>query len=275
MTTPSDESGEQGNQWQPPAPPPGPPPAYGHPSSPSYGRYGQGEALPPGEQPGYGQPPASGYGQAGQPPWMTGPGDFKPAGQLGGVVITLAAVVTVTDWISAFLSPSANREYADAAIRGRSVASVFTSYDVINAIGSVVMLGAWIATSLWLGRARENAVRLNPAGQRRSSVWVWLGWFVPIVSLWFPKQILDDTIAATAPATDERRPIRTGPYWAAWIALLVLNDVQFQVSLRSTNKIVPGLEFAIAIAATVALVFWIRLVRQISAAQDQLAAAPG
>jgi hypothetical protein len=299
MTTPSD--GEQDKQWEqpgppdPPAAPPGPPPAYGQPSSPSYGKYGQGQAEPVEQQPGPGQPawgqPGSGdpawgqpgYGQpgfgqpprySGQAPWLAGPGAFQPSGGLGLAVIVLSIAVAAAYWIAALLAPSADRAYGAAVASGRPVSDVLTGYDAVSGISILIMIGTWGVTSLWLGRARENALRLNPQGQRRSTVWVWIGWIVPVVSLWFPKQILDDTISATAPAAGERSPIRTGPFWATWIVMLVLNNAEVQLSLTAApeDKINPGLEIAVAVAVSVAVVFWIMLVRRISAIQDKLAA---
>src|SRR4051812_35148538 len=90
MSTPSDPQGSQWQQPGGPGPSPDQPPAaasnYGQPSSPSYGKYGQGHALPtppppvpgpgyPGQQypgqPGWGQQPGQpGWGQQpGQPGW--------------------------------------------------------------------------------------------------------------------------------------------------------------------------------------------------------------
>jgi hypothetical protein len=52
--------------------------------------------------------------------------------------------------------------------------------------------------SLWLSRARENATLIAPDRVRRSAIWAWLGWWVPVVGLWFPKQIVDDSWQITS-----------------------------------------------------------------------------
>jgi hypothetical protein len=46
------------------------------------------------------------------------------------------------------------------------------------------LLAAYIATCLWLNRAR-NLLEERGSGypHTRGQIWVWLGWWVPIVSL--------------------------------------------------------------------------------------------
>lgn len=301
MSTPS---GDSGNPWTQPGEPtrpvpqsPDAPPArsgYGTPSSPSYGKYGQGEALPTTPPPPTGPPtgpPASGPGgpptggppwgqpQWGQPEyfkppdWQNGPGRFQPSGGLGIAVVVLSTLLAAAYWASALLAPSADRSYEAAVAEGRSTTDVFTAYELVTLLAFPVMIAAWIVTCVWLSRARDNALLINPQGQRRSPVWVWLGWLVPFVSLWFPKQILDDTIKATAPAAG-RPLIATGWYWAAWIAMNLLSNLQFRLSIGADpeDSVMPRVEFTVAIATTVALVFWLILVRRVSAIQDRLAA---
>jgi hypothetical protein len=254
MSTPTDGGG----QWQQP-----------------------GQPFPPGGQsqpPGYGTPPASGpYGQ-GQPapyeqPWLNGPQTFRPSGGLRVAVIVLSVLLAAVYWLSALLAPSADRAYEDAVAEGRSTADMVTAYDLVGLLTVPILLAAWIVTCVWLGRARSNALRLNPQGQRRSAVWVWLGWIVPIVSLWFPRQILNDTIQATGPAVGRRQPIALGRYWAAWIAMSLLSNAEFRLTLsaKPQDSVIPALEFAIAIVTTVALVLWVGVVREVSDVQDVLA----
>jgi hypothetical protein len=109
-------------------------------------------------------------------------------------------------------------------------------------------------------------------------VWAWLGWIVPIVSWWFPKQILDDSIKATdnarGPAGAAVAPggakLSTTPYWASWVIFNLLTNLQFRLAFQADpeDAIVPSLEFAVAIVATVALVFWVPLVRNLTAQQN-------
>jgi hypothetical protein len=47
-----------------------------------------------------------------------------------------------------------------------------------------------VAFLVWLFRIRANAEILVPHGHRRAKPWLIFDWFVPIVSFWFPKQIV-------------------------------------------------------------------------------------
>jgi hypothetical protein len=96
---------------------------------------------------------------------------------------------------------------------------------------------------------------------------------VPVVSLWFPKQILDDTAAATVPAAGDTRPIASTPYWTLWATSVVLSAAGAIAGLIfESSSTARSLGFAHAVVLTLALIPWIRLVRRISSAQDRLAA---
>jgi hypothetical protein len=222
----------------------------------------------------WGQSQPWGQPQQSAPDWHTGRGAFQPSGGLGVAVMVLSSLLTVTYWGTAALASSADQAREKAIIQGVDPDELITGYGLVSLLSFPILLAAGILTCVWLARARENALLLNPTGQRRGKAWVWLGWFIPIVQLWFPKQILDDTIKATAPAAGVREPISTVWYWTAWIVTDVLTGTQSFLSLQAApeDAVNPGLEFAVAAAATVALVFWLILVRRISAVQDQLAA---
>ena len=84
----------------------------------------------------------------------------------------------------------------------------------INAIGDLVELVAiasQILFIIWLYRAATLARRAGlPA--RRSTLWAWLGFLVPIVNFWFPYQVARDTVPAGDPA---RRTVRL--WWTCWL----------------------------------------------------------
>jgi hypothetical protein len=105
-------------------------------------------------------------------------------------------------------------------------------------------------------------------------------WFCPVVNLWFPKQIVDDVIAASDPRTSPRLPDLRGirakglvlAWWLTWVPGLVLSfvggtdlaadlpDVGEQVTWASLSTI-----SAVLMAA--AAVFAIRLVGLINRLQ--------
>ncbi|MCA2175219.1 DUF4328 domain-containing protein [Nonomuraea glycinis] len=78
---------------------------------------------------------------------------------------------------------------------------------------------AMVAFMVWLYRVRANAEIITPAEHRRARIWLVAGWIVPIVSWWFPKQIIDDIWTAS-----HRRGLEPSPraglvttWWAAWL----------------------------------------------------------
>lgn len=60
-------------------------------------------------------------------------------------------------------------------------------------------LGAAATFLTWLWRARVNAERICPAKHRRSEGWTIGSWFVPVVNLWFPRQVVDDIWRTSRP----------------------------------------------------------------------------
>jgi len=95
--------------------------------------------------------------------------------------------------------------------------------DTVYAVSGLVEFGVAILTAvvflIWLFRVRANAEILAPDEQRRARPWLIFGWIVPIISLWFPKQIVDDIWSATHRDETHPRPrsgLVTG-WWVAWL----------------------------------------------------------
>jgi hypothetical protein len=59
--------------------------------------------------------------------------------------------------------------------------------------------GAAMVFLTWLWRSRVNAERLCRAEHRLSRGWTIGAWFVPVVNLWFPKQVVDDIWRTSRP----------------------------------------------------------------------------
>ena len=146
----------------------------------------------------------------------------------------------------------------------------------------LLLVPTWIVGSLWLSRARENAALIAPDRVRLSAVWAWLGWWVPIVFLWFPKLIVDDSwqVTSSAAAAGARGRYRgTGLWWGLWIAYGVVGGYQNRVIINRimgddvpvNQGVVPALEIAVAILGILAFAAWVPVVRGLSQAQTDLA----
>jgi hypothetical protein len=72
------------------------------------------------------------------------------------------------------------------------------------AMGAVwlMLLALFAAAAMfltWLWRARLNAERLCRARHRWSRGWTIGAWFVPVVNLWYPRQVVDDIWRTSRP----------------------------------------------------------------------------
>ena len=81
-------------------------------------------------------------------------------------------------------------------------------------------LATYVVSCGWLHSARKAACVISPGvPHARSWLWVWLGWWVPVVSFWFPFQVVRDVRRASV----VRDAAAIGPWWALWLTLMVLS----------------------------------------------------
>jgi hypothetical protein len=173
------------------------------------------------------------------------------------VVVVMLAFNCMVEAASAILSA----RYA--VLIERSIASSGSADDIEIRVGYVLGLstalvssGVFAATGItflaWLFYARANAEMLAPWRHRRAKPWLIFGWIVPIVCLWFPRQIMDDIWVSSKPGelgkasgfAFARRPVLVWVWWnALLVALLVdvavepLIDVDYLPSLRGAARI--------------------------------------
>ncbi|MEV4295065.1 DUF4328 domain-containing protein [Microbispora rosea] len=117
--------------------------------------------------------------------------------------------------------------------------------DRLYSMSGLVETVAYYATAvmflIWLFRARANAETLSPWPHRRARPWLIFGWFAPIVSLWFPKQIVDDIWTSSKPgAVQETGSLaaarRSGLVWAWWLTWWVTSFVTRGLSVLFANS---------------------------------------
>jgi len=219
-------------------------------------------------------PPSAAQGQP--PAW--GWARFRENHGLGTALLVLGGLVLLGDILGAATAPAAVGAYDAAVAEGRDPAQVVTAHDAVG-LFALLLVPTWIVGSLWLSRAHENARLIAPHRLRRSAVWAWLGWWVPIVSLWFPKQIVDDSWLITSSGVRSGSPRGlyrdTRLWWGLWVVSGALSNVIWQVGIHSGNDahqgVVPGLEIALAIVGALAFAAWVPVVRGLSQAQTDLA----
>lgn len=217
--------------------------------------------------------PSAVPGPAGPPsgaPWPYAPTRNAPVG-LAIASAVIAIVMALVEITTALSSAQAAGEFRDAIRRGLSSYDVFTLYDALELLLFPVMLAAYVVSCLWLQLSRSNTFVIDPAARhQRRTIWVWLGWWVPIVSLWFPYQVVRDVQDGSRSKTG-RAPVGLGLWWTAWLVYIIGNRVTARVSTSDDADVVgilPAAEAVTAVAIVVACVMWCRLVRNITALQQ-------
>lgn len=232
--------------------PPGqfPPPGQPYPSQPQHGQP-QGQYPPPGQfaqYPGQYQPP---------PPVL------RPVRALGSVVVVLAAVVTGGELLSGLTG------------FGYS-AYTWSAYDTLTSLTSLVWLASFVVTGIWLTRIRRNSELLAPTfHHKRRWGWAWAGWLVPVVSFWFPFQVVRDAVTASASAGDPAAPRPPRPpfalWWGTWLAGLALTNAASQQTTSdylSSGSTIGPLHLLGALCLGASLYAWIKIVRTAVALQQ-------
>lgn len=139
---------------------------------------------------------------------------------------------------------------------------------------ALVHLIAAILFLVWFGRASANLTALGRPG--RSAAWAVLSWFVPVAAWVVPKAVANDLWRAGERRRD--RPRLLDAWWAAWIAAVVLTGLQLgewqsAEELRAYRG-ADHLEVPASVATIAAALLCVRVVRAITARQEQRGALP-
>lgn len=110
--------------------------------------------------------------------------------------------------------------------------------DSLDAFGGAVtalQLGFLVAIAVmlitWMFVARSNGEAYQPGDFRRAKGWTIGGWFVPVVSFWFPYQCMKDIHAASDPRRPAGYPAKTFStagsrllaWWVLWWSSILVN----------------------------------------------------
>lgn len=92
----------------------------------------------------------------------------------------------------------------------------------------------------WLWRTRLNAERLCRAEHRWSRGWTVGAWFVPVVNLWFPRQVVDDIWRTSRPGVPEDTyradVLPSSPLVSTWWYAMLANVAVFAVMRVETGR---------------------------------------
>jgi hypothetical protein len=204
--------------------------------------------------------------------WATPP---RSNARLGMALLVLGGIWTALQVLLGLVVKHAQNQYFESVIDEAAPAR-FTTFHYASYAAATVTIAVWILGSLWLGVAYDNAAALSRSSLRRSKVWVWLGWWVPVVCLWFPKTIVDDAWDITSGRGPLSRKKKTGLWWGLWVSALVVTQVTAQIEGRAAwiSDTVVTLERLLSFVMVFAFVAWVPMVRGLSAAQTELVRNP-
>jgi hypothetical protein len=192
------------------------------------------------------------------------------------VVALAQAVLAASDWYTYKVV----KDYVEGPVKDPDRLDRADQVFVLAVDGFLLaLLAAGVVFIVWLWRARGNAELFCYGQHRRGRGWVIGGWFCPVVNFWFPKQIVDDVIAASDPRTpplfpDLRRIPRHGlvlAWWLIWVATVVrgpvgnpdlASDVQ-DVSDRALGASVSTLGVVLTAVCAVLAIRVVRLVNRL------------
>ncbi|MGI5341687.1 DUF4328 domain-containing protein [Streptomyces sp. CA-181903] len=250
-----------------------------------------------------GAPPPGGPGYGGGPDAAPGPGPLRagpppppypgprpgplprlasPVG-LGRAVAALLVLVVLTD-VFALFAETTMYGVADKAIDGgvgalsRHEADRADSLQFVSGIvQTVALLACAVLFLVWFHRVRSNAEVFRSDGHRLRRGWSIWGWMVPVVNLWFPKQIADDVWAASLPYRPDGSPVHAPRtvvnwWWGLWIATLLLGRGSGRMYDRAETfeeiRLATGVLMVADVVDIAAAVLALLFVRRLTALQD-------
>jgi len=187
----------------------------------------------------------------------------------GRQVIASSSSLLAAVWIVALASIPSAQSYRDQLESGTAADQIVTAYDAMTVIIPITMISSWVITSLWLKRLHIAATATNPTAMRLKRPWVFWSWIVPVVSLWFPKNIIEDLLKAEG--SDESKSLigkDTLTWWLTWVGFALVNNIGIVSAFDAADGYVPirpELELAGACLLTGAYLVWIRIVKTLDA----------
>ncbi|WP_125775245.1 DUF4328 domain-containing protein [Antribacter gilvus] len=141
-----------------------------------------------------------------------------------------------------------------------------------------VEISAVVVVGFWLTESRRLAERMSPGYRHRKHIaFLWLGWVLPIVELWYPYLGVRDVHRATVGPTARG----CGLWWTSYLVLRLSMGAVGLADLYLAEKggpvlrlsVLPWFELGSASATLLAGILWIRIVRQVTETQRRRVAA--
>jgi hypothetical protein len=96
--------------------------------------------------------------------------------------------------------------------------TLWTSLEVFAILGTGVLFIVWLYTV-------HRSSRMDRRVMRHTSGWAIGGWFVPVLNLWRPFQMVSDVRRGATGDADAGVSFRQGWWWGTWVAMSVASGV--------------------------------------------------
>ncbi|MEJ6493387.1 MAG: DUF4328 domain-containing protein [Actinomycetes bacterium] len=182
--------------------------------------------------------------------------------------VTSSSLLLGIVWLVALASVPGVQSYRDQLAAGVETTKIITVYDSLASLVPIAMIAAWIFTTRWLFELYNVAKDSNPAALRLKRPWIIWGWIVPVVSLWFPKLIIEDLLKfRNSEQSNELVGRETLTWWLTWVGFALINNVGIVSAFSAPDDYIPirpELEIAGACILTASYVIWVRIVKALS-----------
>jgi hypothetical protein len=147
--------------------------------------------------------------------------------------------------------------------------------DLAQGLPALLSLGALVATivafCMWLHRLYRNLPALGATGLRYSPGWAAGAWFVPILNLWRPYQIVREVWQRTAPAGQGWDLLKL--WWGLWLVSNYVGNFVFRQDFVS-GAASDALDAASNVVDALAAIAAVLIVMRLTAWQRQKAGEP-
>ncbi|MES9520321.1 DUF4328 domain-containing protein [Streptomyces capoamus] len=161
----------------------------------------------------------------------------------------------------------------------RPLTALEDSYHLVTSLGGAAALVCAVLFLSWVVRLRDNARLLSGRAPKYAGLWVYAGWIVPVVNLWFPRGIVADAFRGSAP--ERPLPASVNVWWGLWVlgmlsgVGIVYKDSTDEIIARAYTGVWPLLASdAAVVGAAVAGAVAVRAVTAVQVARMREAAGP-
>lgn len=170
---------------------------------------------------------------------------------------------------------------ADEFVSEAQLSAIDTASTLIGLVSLLLMVATIVCFIRWLTQARRNVVAMGARGLVHSREWAVWGWFVPILNLFRPYQVIEEVWRGSSAQFGRALAVMAAPvpsilgiWWGAWL----VNGVLGQIAFRMTRGLTDAADLAdyiqvermiafSGIASVVAAFLAIRVVRGLDDAQ--------